>query len=78
MNQGPSLRIIIVNWNAGEQLRECLDSIRPHAMDGIVLERVVVVDNNSSDGSLACLDGCDLPHDLLIPLHSRSAPKTAL
>ncbi|MDI9612972.1 MAG: glycosyltransferase family 2 protein [Acidobacteriota bacterium] len=66
MNQGPSLRIIIVNWNAGEQLRECLDSIRPHALDGIVLERVIVVDNNSSDGSLACLDGCDLPHDLFI------------
>lgn len=31
-----------------------------------MLERVVVVDNKSSDGSLACLDGCDLPHDLLI------------
>lgn len=65
------MRIIIVNWNAGEQLRECLNSIQLRSLDGIVLERVVVVDNDSVDGSLACIVGCDLPHDLLVNGNNR-------
>ena len=47
----PSLDIVIVNWNTGGQLGECLDSI-PAALGGSFgLERVVVVDNASADGS---------------------------
>lgn len=47
----PSLDIVIVNWNAGAQLRECVASIAASALAGIELQRVVVVDNASTDGS---------------------------
>src|SRR5688572_8079268 len=47
----PRLDIIIVNWNTGEALRECIDSIA-RARDGVVIQRIVVVDNASSDDSL--------------------------
>ena len=52
MSQGkPLLRIVIVNWNSREQLRSCLRSIAVARTDGLGLERVVVVDNASADGS---------------------------
>jgi N-acetylglucosaminyl-diphospho-decaprenol L-rhamnosyltransferase len=41
--------IIIVNWNAGEQLAACLRSIAEHG--GPAVRSVVVVDNGSTDGS---------------------------
>lgn len=43
------LSIIIVNWNGGDELRECLASIRQHSDPRQV--QVIVMDNNSSDGS---------------------------
>ncbi len=46
-----SLDVIIVNWNAGDQLRECLESLDDAGV-GIDLRRVVVVDNASTDASL--------------------------
>ena len=49
-----SLSIVIVNWNSGEQLRECLASIAASAAQlppGCTLQQVVVVDNGSTDGS---------------------------
>ena len=51
-----SLDIVIVNWNAGEQLRRCLDSLAKTERGGFDLKRVVVVDNASSDGSAGGLD----------------------
>lgn len=48
------LAIVIVNWNSGELLDECLASIGPSALrlpESERLECVVVVDNGSSDGS---------------------------
>ena len=57
----PDLDIIIVNWNAGQQLRDCLESIETTTRDGFGLKRVVVVDNGSMDGSAECLDDLDLP-----------------
>jgi N-acetylglucosaminyl-diphospho-decaprenol L-rhamnosyltransferase len=54
--------IIIVNWNAGHLLRDCLISIVDIKRDGLVLDRVVIVDNASSDGSLENLG------DLVLPL----------
>lgn len=48
------LSIVIVNWNSGEQLRECLASIGASAAQlppGCALQQVVVVDNASTDGS---------------------------
>ena len=41
--------IIIVNWNSGDWLRRCVDSIREHGKT--LLGRVIVVDNGSVDGS---------------------------
>jgi hypothetical protein len=53
-----SISVVIVNWNAGAQLQECLDSfatavggLRP----GQILDQVVVVDNASRDGSADAL-----------------------
>ena len=43
-----SLSIVIVNWNSGELLRECLASIAPSksALAGAAqLHKVVIVDN---------------------------------
>jgi len=47
------LSIIIVNWNAGQQLRDCISSIGPVKQDAFTLAEVVVVDNGSTDDSLA-------------------------
>ena len=44
-----SLSIIIVNWNGGALLLRCLDSIRASSTTFPV--RVIVVDNDSTDGS---------------------------
>ena len=53
--------ILIVNWNAGELLRDCLESISVARLDGFKLSRVVVVDNASTDGSADGLDDLGLP-----------------
>jgi N-acetylglucosaminyl-diphospho-decaprenol L-rhamnosyltransferase len=46
---GDALTIVIVNWNGGELLLRCLDSIRASQVPFPV--KVIVVDNNSADGS---------------------------
>jgi len=43
------LSIIVVNWNGGELIKRCLDSVRRHSA-GIPIE-LIVVDNLSTDGS---------------------------
>ena len=60
MHAVPSLDIVIVNWNAGDQLQRCLATI-PANPDGYALSRVVVVDNASTDQSLAGLNMPGLP-----------------
>ena len=57
----PTLEIIIVNWNAGDQLQQCLESISAVRVEGFVLRRVVVVDNASRDGSADPPEGLELP-----------------
>lgn len=52
--------IVIVNWNTGPLLRECLESIVVDER-GFTLDRVIVVDNASSDRSLDGLDKIGLP-----------------
>lgn len=47
--------IIIVNWNTGTLLRKCLDAI-PDAVPGLEYE-VIVIDNASSDQSIAHAEG---------------------
>ena len=53
----PSLRIVTVNWNAGTLLRDCVASVPAALTGGVTLERMVVVDNASHDGSADGLDG---------------------
>ena len=50
--------IVIVNWNSGERLRECLARLRDQVAADVRIGRVVVVDNASSDGSA---DGLAMP-----------------
>ena len=57
----PSLDIIIVNWNSGDQLRRCLASIAKADQGSFDLNRVCVVDNASGDNSLGDMEKCDLP-----------------
>ena len=61
MNAMISLDIVIVHWNAGALLRHCLEAL-PAALDGsFTLQRVVVIDNASTDGSLLGLEALSLP-----------------
>jgi GT2 family glycosyltransferase len=47
----PALDIVIVNWNSGRWLRECLRALADASPVACKVTRVVVVDNASSDGS---------------------------
>jgi N-acetylglucosaminyl-diphospho-decaprenol L-rhamnosyltransferase len=51
----PSVHVVIVNWNSGTQLTECLQSFAAVANDDVTLWRVSVVDNASTDGSCDAL-----------------------
>ncbi|KMO09798.1 glycosyltransferase family 2 protein [Methylobacterium indicum] len=53
----PALDVVIVNWNGGALLRACLASLATAeaALGDALALRVVVVDNASTDGSLAGL-----------------------
>jgi N-acetylglucosaminyl-diphospho-decaprenol L-rhamnosyltransferase len=57
------LDVVIVNWNTGRHLRECLLSMAAAQRSAFELRSVVVVDNASSDDSL---DGV---RDIPLPLH---------
>lgn len=49
MTSATQIYAVVVNWNGGEMNRACLDSL---VAEGIATERIVFVDNASSDGSL--------------------------
>lgn len=57
----PKLDIIIVNWNSGEQLKDCLASITAAKNMNYILNKVVVVDNASNDASAESIDHFSLP-----------------
>jgi len=61
-----NLDIVIVNWNAGNKLFECLDSIRHSNAGSYCLAKCIVVDNASTDGSLDNIKGMDLPLKLIV------------
>ena len=48
------LDIVIVNWNSGNFLKNCLKSLDQYGIDEIL--QVVVIDNNSSDNSIQSLE----------------------
>jgi GT2 family glycosyltransferase len=57
----PALHIVIVNWNSGRQLQECLASFQAVANDDVSLAAVIVIDNASTDSSA---DGLTCPAPL--------------
>ncbi len=61
----PSVRVVIVNWNAGPYLRACLDALARAEQRGYLLRRVVVVDNASTDGSVAACQEATLPVEVI-------------
>jgi len=61
----PSLSIVTVNWNSGDLLRDCVASLPAALSDGVVLERMMVVDNASADGSADGLDAGGAPLTVL-------------
>jgi GT2 family glycosyltransferase len=65
---GASVDIVIVNWNTGSHLRECLDAVEEATRTQFELGQVVVVDNASTDDSLEGLEESPLP--LLIARNS--------
>jgi N-acetylglucosaminyl-diphospho-decaprenol L-rhamnosyltransferase len=56
--------IVIINWNSGNQLRECLGSI-VQTVPREMLRHAIVVDNASSDNSLVGVEEAYLPLLLL-------------
>jgi N-acetylglucosaminyl-diphospho-decaprenol L-rhamnosyltransferase len=47
----PAVEVVIVNWNSGAWLRECLRALAGAMPVACTVSRVVVIDNASSDGS---------------------------
>ena len=60
----PKADIVIVNWNSGRLLRECLESISSSS-DASLIERALVVDNASTDGSADGLESLGFPIELV-------------
>lgn len=62
----PSLSIVIVNWNAGDQLRDCITSIVAARKDELFLFEVFVVDNGSKDDSLTGIDSLGISINIIL------------
>lgn len=66
-----SIVIVIVNWNAGTQLEDCLISIAKADSPGVL--SVVVVDNDSNDGSEVCVERMAAEgHDMMLVRSGRN------
>ncbi len=52
---GPSVDVVIVNWNGGDQVLRCVRSVFANVPVDIALGQVIVIDNASSDASAQCL-----------------------
>jgi len=57
----PTIDIVIVNWNTGKQLFECLQSLGTCERDKILIHEIIVVDNLSSDDSPDNIPGIEIP-----------------
>src|SRR5262245_57433256 len=60
-----SVHIVIVNWNTGQHLKDCLASIASAGANGSALSQVTVVDNASSDRSLDGIGNLPLPLEVI-------------
>ena len=52
--------VIVVNWNAGTQLRECIDSVIKHGQS--LVGQIIVVDNKSTDDSESAIENVPNVH----------------
>ncbi len=52
-SENPIISVIIPNWNGAEHLPTCLESLRAQIFDDF---ETIIVDNGSTDGSLALLE----------------------
>lgn len=68
MSQGKLLSIIVVNWKVRDLLRECLRSTFDNTLLPRTAYEVVVVDNNSGDGSVEMV-AAEFPQVILIANH---------
>jgi N-acetylglucosaminyl-diphospho-decaprenol L-rhamnosyltransferase len=57
----PAVDIVIVNWNIGRPLRDCVAALAGARHQCYSLGQVIVVDNASSDGSATDLHAAGLP-----------------
>ncbi len=64
-----SLDIIIINWNSGDQLRECLSTIKTD-YEMFCVSKVIIVDNASCDNSLDNLESLNLPLEIIRNPHN--------
>ena len=55
------ISIIIVNWNAGHQIMDCLQSIKFTKQDGLKDFEIIIIDNGSTDKSLEFVDQLNFP-----------------
>ena len=53
MTYSPTIAVVIVNWNSGQYLEKCLQSLK---VQTFMPARVLVVDNASTDGSMDGLE----------------------
>ncbi|MET7697865.1 glycosyltransferase family 2 protein [Streptomyces sp. NPDC005485] len=57
----PAADVVIVNWNTGRHLRDCLRAVGRADRSELRVAQIVVVDNASSDDSLSGLDTAGIP-----------------
>ncbi|MFI9766633.1 glycosyltransferase family 2 protein [Streptomyces sp. NPDC052415] len=65
MTTAPTADVVIVNWNTGRYLGECLRSIVASDRSRFRVARIVVVDNASTDDSLDHLTAADIPLEVV-------------
>lgn len=70
MHMAAAVDIVIVNWNSGTLLRQCLASIPGALDDGTITAHVVVVDNASQDGSCDNLSETGYTLEVVRNLHN--------
>jgi N-acetylglucosaminyl-diphospho-decaprenol L-rhamnosyltransferase len=57
--------VIIVNWNTGDRLRDCLASLERSRLTQVCIGHVIVIDNASHDGSASALQSQTLSLSLI-------------
>jgi N-acetylglucosaminyl-diphospho-decaprenol L-rhamnosyltransferase len=61
----PSVDIIIINWNSSTLLRECLEALAIADRQEFKLDKIIIVDNASTDRSLENLEQIALPIEII-------------